>query len=645
MAEMIIPGTYITVRAEGLISAGRIATGIVGVVGTASSGPVGQPVTLSGFADARETFGLPDDFDRPGDGSHPLTLTRALQHIYGNGASTVIAVRVASGTAAAASYAVRDENGDTVAVLAARSPGTWANDIQVSIAPATAPARIVAERHTSGFSALDYHTVRPSPETRIQVTRGDTRRVDSFDVVYRAINRGEEVTANGSGHFILAGTPVANVPAVNTFTVVDASGNTVRTYGQGDVLFGAGGPPALNEVRVNPATGQLTFEASQVPAAGQKVSAAYAVDHDPPEAGQVLVTAWDGTLEFHAGEAPSAANGDVLTANYLVEPSDAVLVTLAHGPAKESYTVPDGNTLARQLGASAMARGVADDTHGGGKPAPGVSAYFGTGGNTRGANGADAGAGEYATGLEALENMLVNLVHLAGQDADTMGSVLVGHLKVTEETDFERMGVIGAKGSSVAEFLGHSLAEDRVVLVAPGLRHPDTGQVLPPAYAAAAITGLISSLPVQASLTNKPVNVPGLALEANRGQQEQLIKRNVLTIVRKEGWRVAKGLTTQGEGQPFSAIPTRRIVDYARYGVRSAANPYLGKLNNARVRAALKATLDAFLTRMVEDEALTGYDLEVSATRAQEIAGEVSVVMTIQPTFSIDFIRVTMTLK
>ena len=59
----------------------------------------------------------------------------------------------------------------------------------------------------------------------------------------------------------------------------------------------------------------------------------------------------------------------------------------------------------------------------------------------------------------------------------------------------------------------------------------------------------------------------------------------------------------------------------------------------------MQATLEAFLTRMVEDEALTGFDLEVSATRAQEIAGEVAVVMTLQPTFSIDFIKVTMNLR
>jgi hypothetical protein len=60
----------------GLISAGRIATGIVGIAGTAMSGPVGEPVTLSGFAEARDVFGLPDDFEQPEDGAHALTSAR-----------------------------------------------------------------------------------------------------------------------------------------------------------------------------------------------------------------------------------------------------------------------------------------------------------------------------------------------------------------------------------------------------------------------------------------------------------------------------------------------------------------------------------------------------------------------------------------
>jgi hypothetical protein len=40
MIETILPGTYITVRDEGLISAGSIASGNIGIVGTAAKGAV-----------------------------------------------------------------------------------------------------------------------------------------------------------------------------------------------------------------------------------------------------------------------------------------------------------------------------------------------------------------------------------------------------------------------------------------------------------------------------------------------------------------------------------------------------------------------------------------------------------------------------
>lgn len=652
MAEMVIPGTYIDVRAEGLISAGGVSTGVVGVIGTAASGPVGSAVVLSGMSQAGELFGAPDPFALPTDGANPLTLTRALQLVYGNGASTVIAVRVASPRAAAARYALRDAADNTVATLVAATPGTWGNNLQVSVDAAKAPARIAGERQTTGFAALKYHRVLPTPQNRLQVVRGDTRRVDTFDIQYKSVASGETVAKNSGGSFQLGSVPVAQVPAVNAVLVLDASGNPVHAYGAnppagvtaGTLIYDVAVTPALNELRINPATGVLTFEATQVPAAGQTVVATYGVDHAAPKSGQVLVTVWNGQLDFASGEAPRAVAGDVMTASYSVEPADAVQVTLNGGARKEVYTVPDGNMLAALAAASSLVSVVPDAAHGGAKPAVGVAAYFGTGSNLGGADGADAGPDDYAVGLAAIANRIVNIVLLAGQDAKSMGSVLIDHLNATEDTDFERIGVIGAPGTTVAEFLGHHVADDRVVLAAPGIVQAD-GTALPPAYMAAAVAGLISSLSVQTSLTNKALNVPDITINANRGEQTQLIQANVLAVVSKAGLRVLKGVTTEGVGAPYSSIPTRRIVDYAKYGVRSAANPYLGRLNNVRVRAALKATLDAFLTGMVQDEALTGYALEVTATRAQEIAGQVSVAMTIQPTFSIDYIRVVMTLQ
>lgn len=647
MAEMIIPGTYIDVRAEGLISAGRVATGIVGVVGTSARGPVGLPVTLASYANARELFGLPDSYTRPEDGSNPLSLVRALEHIYNNGAATLVAVRVAGSSSTSATYAVQNGAGQTTALLTAKTPGSWGNNINIAITPAEEDCRVDGETHLSDFGRLNYGGVIPSAENRLRILRGTTRRNETVNLVYKRTVKDETVVRSPTPPvYQLANRPVEAVNAVNVIRVAKANGSE-QVFDAGDILYNSGNPPAAGEVNINTTTGELTFGTPPDPQ--DSVSATYAVGHANPAAGEVLVTTWDGALTYAAGEAPSQANGDRLVAAYVVDRANCVAVTLTYEAVREAYTVPDGRLLADLInattgGASALVDAQADPTHGGDKPMDGLSAYFGTGSNTPGNNGADAGRDEYAAGLESIANMLVNIVVLAGQDVKQMGSVLEGHLNATAQTDLERIGVIGAPGTTLAQALGHTAASDRMIVVAPGLRYPD-GTRLPAAYTAAAVAGLISSLPVQASLTNKPLTIPGLDLSLNRGEQEQAIKRNLLTVVDKSGFRVLKGVTTQGEGQPFAAIPTRRIVDYAKYGVRSAANPYLGRLNNTRVRSAMQATLEAFLTRMVEDEALTGFDLSVSATRAQEIAGEVAVVMTLQPTFSIDFIRVVMNLR
>ena len=49
IAEMVIPGTYIEVRAEGLIAVGGISTGNIGIVGTAGRGPVDTVVPIGSF--------------------------------------------------------------------------------------------------------------------------------------------------------------------------------------------------------------------------------------------------------------------------------------------------------------------------------------------------------------------------------------------------------------------------------------------------------------------------------------------------------------------------------------------------------------------------------------------------------------------
>jgi len=164
------------------------------------------------------------------------------------------------------------------------------------------------------------------------------------------------------------------------------------------------------------------------------------------------------------------------------------------------------------------------------------------------------------------------------------------------------------------------------------------------AYTAAAIAGMLAALPPHISLTNKPVAVANLEVAFNNAQLTELVQNGVTAVEKSPGILVLRGQTTQVQGA-FREITTRRIIDYAKYGVRSAAQPYIGLLNNDRVRAALRATINSFLKQMLDDEMLVGYTLDVTATRDQQIAGIAQVTMTLQPVFSINFIHVTMILS
>jgi len=317
-------------------------------------------------------------------------------------------------------------------------------------------------------------------------------------------------------------------------------------------------------------------------------------------------------------------------------------VVIRYQTTEEQYLVDNGSTLISQINqqsnlvTAALVSG-ADGTK--------IPKDFTVTSFTSGDSGAAATSTEYSTALVKLENDIINIVLLAGQSPDitNMATILASHVDITAQRDRERIGIIGSSNTTDDATIitqNSTINNDRILFVAPGI-YVSSQEKLSGAYTAAAFAGLIASLPVQASPTNKVLNIPGLLAEYNKPKLERLVQKRVVAIEKREGYRVVKGITTS-TNSAWHQITTRRIVDYAKYGVRSACNPYIGKLNNDRVRGAMRATLDAFLTRMVEDEALVGYELDVTATRAQEIAGEAIVTMTIRPTFSIDFIKVTM---
>jgi hypothetical protein len=555
MAELILPGTFIEVRPEGLIVPTGFPVGNVGVVGTASKGPVGEPQVLGSYADALGRFGRYDPWI---DGSSDeLTLVRALEQVFRFGATTAIAVRVAGTGAnapATAALTLQSASGDCV-TLEARTPGAWGNGLSVNVAD--------AEEH--------------------------------------AFVEDEEVAAGN----------LAYAPAITS---------------------------ARTRIRLQP--GGMGAE--------QPLQVLYDDDPNPPAAGQVKVDRATGALDF--GTAPAA--GDRVLASYVVDRGEAVKVTLRLDGVEEVFTVASGDDLVHDLAhpvtgsawvvgtAEAASAELPEDT------AP-AGVFHQLAGGTNGAAGAN-----YQDGLDGLLEQPVQIVVGAGRDRG-FGGALAAHCQVasSDSVKRDRIGLVGSSlGASLATLQQHNLSSDRLIFVAPGIRAVDAAAnppgpvTLSGAYAAAAVAGLLASFDPHVSPTNKVLNVDGLERVFTQAELKQLVTAQVLAIEQRQGFRIVRGITTSSN-TAWLQITTRRIVDFAKAGVRSAAQSFIGRLNNARVRGALYTAINSFLAGMVTDEMLISYELEVTASRDDERRGIARVNMVLRPTFSIEFIKVTMFLE
>lgn len=228
-------------------------------------------------------------------------------------------------------------------------------------------------------------------------------------------------------------------------------------------------------------------------------------------------------------------------------------------------------------------------------------------------------------------------------------AVLPPILESAENDNQDLIALIGADGADAGAVADQAVSNDRVIMTAPGYfvfdpADPGNDLALPATYTAGPVAALISSLAPHISPTNK--SLPGVTRLTERysyAERTGLTQGRIMALEARSGIRVVRGLTTDEGG--FTQVTTRRIVDFAKAGIRQVANPFVGRLNNERVRAALQSALDGFLTTMRVDEHLTDYRLEVTATRRDEIEGRCIVNVLLQPTFSIDFVAVTIVLQ
>jgi len=184
MGNMILPGTYIQVRPEGLIAPGQVTVGNLGVVGTAAKGTPGKVELLSSYTDAVQKFYNADPWI---DGkSNELTLVRALQFAFNFGANNVYAVRVAGPSKKTASIVLNSSSGQCIE-LDAKSDGTWGNDIGVNIAAADDNAQIFNETHVGNEPAplsLKRTPIVPSARNRATLHIDATNITKTLTIFY-----------------------------------------------------------------------------------------------------------------------------------------------------------------------------------------------------------------------------------------------------------------------------------------------------------------------------------------------------------------------------------------------------------------------------------------------------------------------------
>jgi len=440
-----------------------------------------------------------------------------------------------------------------------------------------------------------------------------------------------------TGNIGVVGT--ANRGPVDTVVILGSYAEALDTFGSYDRWPGTQAAPALTLTR----TLEQIFKGGGSTIYAVRVAN---VSNGPMKAASWLVQdATDTLVTLRATSPGTWANPIAVTLDTAADPKT---LTLVYGRSKETVPFTNAGDLAAAVNDGSRFVTATVETGAAAKVPTKITV-----GDQGGPDGNGAGTTELAAGLAKLATEDVSIVAAGGFDAKTAAATMLAHLEATENDGRERIAVIGASSDEVPKIASDDVSKGsnpRLVLVAPGIVADDAARTeankqvkLPAAYAAALVAGRMATLAPHISLTNKDVAADDVTTGYTRAQQKQLLNNRLLVLQKNLGIRVLKGITT--DTGAFKQISVRRIVDYAKKGVRLGSNPYIGRLNNGRVRAALKATLDGFLSGMVLDEMLIAYTLDVTATRAQEINGIALVTMTLQPTFSIDFVKVIMTLS
>jgi hypothetical protein len=266
----------------------------------------------------------------------------------------------------------------------------------------------------------------------------------------------------------------------------------------------------------------------------------------------------------------------------------------------------------------------------------------------------------YTSALNALLLEEVDIIVPVTNDP-TITALVQAHVATASTTKGrrERMAIVGGTPAAsfgttdlyVADLVSKAaaLANERVMLVGPGIKRPNSAGVLTtygPEYLAAIIAGLAAAQAVGETPTGKFIKLVGLDAQFTQGQIETLLLGGVCPVefVKGQGFKVVQAVTTwQTDNNPIHREwSVRRVGDVLMKDIRRTLNAqFIGARGDATTVQSMLTTVVQRLQRFLSDRALTAFR-NVSVSVANTVA---TVSFEFSPTEPIDYILITGTAK
>jgi hypothetical protein len=333
------------------------------------------------------------------------------------------------------------------------------------------------------------------------------------------------------------------------------------------------------------------------------------------------------------------SSGIQVTVTLKGSPASVADVTLTFGDVQETFRNLTGTTVASTLDTnSALVSATA-----------GASTNLPVAGISNLSAGNHPTTGDYTTALQQLEldpgiDMVMPSIQnfaAAGLDVNQVHAAIEAHCRTQSEDAHNRIGfgtINPADNDNPDAIVARAalLASERFVLVAP---HGVLG----------AVVGLIGGLDYFRSPTFKRLSgVSALAYDYAPSELNTLIEGGVLAVAqqRNRGIIIIKGIDTTGQtGQ----ISVTRVADHAVRGVKDLADLFIGTLNTADGRTALREKLVEFFLEMEREQAIVpstdgtepSFKVDVYSTQRDFALGIVRVDIAVRPVRAIDFIYAT----